>query len=226
MKEIDMNTNKAEILLTVATINGFNATLVTSEDERIYIPKDIFPNIKVGNVYEFKLNAAKTEDNQKELKKKRIQYFGRKLIHYPMDYYNKIVYDLIMEQVDNINEVKFGRPLSILIVSDRLPGVAMPLATLLRKDKDTSVAIVTSLDDSYDALEYSYDYVIIVGYLEDKKTYRVLRSARNNNLDVISILYAGIDESTRNHKNEFHIDHLFERDRPILEFYEFIKKLE
>lgn len=225
MKKIDLDKLKEKTFITVEATNGLNAKFVTNKNRNIYFPKDVIPNIEVGNVYEISLDQMKTSENQSKQKKKRLRYFRRKLIDLPLDYYNKVVYDHIMEQVDKIDTVIFESPLSILIVSDRLLGVALPLATLLRKDRKISVSLVTSLDDSAEALEYSYDFVIIVGYLKDKKTYRVLRSARNDNLDVISILYAGIDESTEMQQLEYHIDYLFERDRPILEFYEFIKKL-
>lgn len=119
-------------------------------------------------------------------------------------------------------EVKNTSPLYVLILSDRLLDYAQTLADYLALTGIQVVALTTSKEQALMFCDERIDFLIIAGYLKDRKNYGVIEECRSRNLPVIAVQWAMLDSLISDYCRTYRIPLRFERTLPMDEFVLFL----
>lgn len=127
---------------------------------------------------------------------------------------HKMDYNYIVRQIEQpLSEIK--QPLSILLVGDRLPGCYAALGEYFQKYPSFIVWKAQNQEECMVALAQDIQFVIFVGYLAEEGVYTIFRKARQNGKHFQTILFAGIDDCTRQIRRQQQIDFLYDRREPV-----------
>ena len=69
------------------------------------------------------------------------------------------------------------------------------------------------------------DFIVFVGYISNKRKYKILDYAKKLNRGTVSVLYSRIDECSIFQKVQYKIDACFDRDLPVSNFVDFLRDI-
>ncbi len=124
----------------------------------------------------------------------------------------------------NKSEVKNTSPLCVLILSDRLLDYAQRLADYLASAGIQVVALTMSKEQALMFCDERLDFLIIAGYLKDRKNYGVIEECRSRRLTAIAVQWAMLDALISDYCNMFKIPLRFKRTLPMDEFVLFLQQ--
>lgn len=125
---------------------------------------------------------------------------------------NDANYNRIRNQIDTIQPIIFGSPINVLLLTDRLWGCANGLKDYLLNSYDITVDIVSSYDSATQViLTKPIDFLVVVGYLENKNNYRTVEFFQRLNVYSSVIMYAMYDLHTIKECSKYDIYHMCER---------------
>ena len=103
-------------------------------------------------------------------------------------------YGEIRKQVEGMQPFTFGAVINVLLITDRLHGCAQGLKEYLQNSSDISVDVVYDVASAQQAIrEKPIDFLIVVGFLKDRKKYNVIKYAEQVNKYASVIMYASLD---------------------------------
>lgn len=101
---------------------------------------------------------------------------------------------------------------NILILSDRLNKLAVSLGTYIERITDADVVgVMSNYDEVMECESLEIDYLIIVGYLENKMTYQVVNDLRKIHKNINIVKWASLDGLIFEYCNKYNITHQFHR---------------
>ena len=112
----------------------------------------------------------------------------------------------------------------VLIISDRLLNQANALAKYL--SSTGSINVVGLAENKQQALniakDYSFDYLIIAGYLKAERTYEVIAELQEQRKEFLSVQWAMLDPLITCFCQRYKIPLKFERTLPMADFVSFL----
>lgn len=140
--------------------------------------------------------------------------------------YDELMYKKIREQINGESIYCFGSKINITILTDRLLGTTDGLCDYLKQYKDVTLSRIKSIPEAEELCKKLVpDIFIIVGYLENRNLYNILKVIKRANQYASTIIYANIDECIMDIKLTYKIEFMFSRQAPISDFIEFLKKV-
>jgi len=134
------------------------------------------------------------------------------------------VYDESIKQIDLANKITFGNDISVLLLSDRLPGCAAGLEEFLAYSTDISVQRVNNFEDAKKIItEMPIDFLIIVGYLENLRNYDVIELYRSLNRFHNVVFFAILSDHIKYLSVQYNITLKFDRWAPLEDFLLFLQ---
>ena len=124
------------------------------------------------------------------------------------------------EYNDSLN----SKPIHVLIISDRLISRAKALAEYLHSSENFNV--IGLAENENHALElaenHSFDYLIIVGYLQAERNYHVITELQKQKKEFLPVQWAIIDPLITIFCQRYEIPLKFERTLPMADFVSFL----
>jgi len=122
-------------------------------------------------------------------------------------------FDLLYEEAD-FEHIKG----SFLILSDRLGIMASRLGSFI--DEKTSGHVLGTIlsKDELEEEMMEIDNLIIVGYLENESNFEIIDRIRAKNHRINVVFYATVSSITKRQMNEYGVNCIFERHKPLDEF--------
>lgn len=134
--------------------------------------------------------------------------------------YHEFFVDLMFDKTSNEH---FDMKGNILILADRLYGIGIGLEYYFRKNTEfTVLGVAKTLEEALDFSEQiEVDIIVSVGYQENKDNYKIIQIL-NQRKKVISFMWALIDELTAYHYEIYYMTGIFDRNKPLENFVEYI----
>jgi len=129
-------------------------------------------------------------------------------------------FDVLQKQFDLSYEAADFKHItgSFLILSDRLDHMACKLGSFINKKTSGHVHGTILSKDELEQDMLNVDYLIIVGYLENELSFKVIDEIRAKNPRMSVVFYATFSSITRRQMNEYGINCIFERHEPLAAF--------
>ena len=122
----------------------------------------------------------------------------------------------IKKQINKTNSITFGSPINILLITDRLMVCTKRLKEHLQNVSDVSVDLVCNLDEAIQVIQTKpIDFLVIVGYLKTKDSYKAVQIFEQINKFSCAIIYAILDEYIQIERLKYGIRYEFSRLAPI-----------
>jgi len=120
--------------------------------------------------------------------------------------------------------LKKRNKIRVLIISDRLFLQAKEMARYLSNSGDVEViGLAENMPQALNIAEdYSFDFLIIVGYLKFEYNYRVIAELQKRQKRFQPVQWAILDELICIFCQRYKIPLTFERTRPMLDFIDFL----
>jgi len=133
---------------------------------------------------------------------------------------NELRYSLIKKQIDTMETLTFGLSINVLLISDRLYGCAKGLKEYLQNSTDITAEYVdlvkASSDDAIKLItEKPFDFLIIVGHLQDDSKYSIVKHFQSVNKYSCVAFYALYTALILNLSKTYGIDDLYDREKPL-----------
>ena len=121
-------------------------------------------------------------------------------------------YGKILGQFDTEKPLTFGSPINVLLITNRLFGCAEGLKEYLQNSTDITVNLVSNSDDAIQIiLERPIEFLILVGYSKDIRTYGILKFFKRANKYSDTILYTVMEDYVFALGEEHGIDYVCNR---------------
>ena len=139
---------------------------------------------------------------------------------------NVIFYINCLKEIADMQKLTFGKEISVLIMTDRLYGHAVGLNEYLQNSTDTTVYLVDTLTDAIKIVDKTkLDFLIIVGYLSNKRYYSVIQAVKETNESVSIVILATLDSLIDDECREYNIPYRFSKKRPMREFVDYLRQI-
>jgi hypothetical protein len=141
------------------------------------------------------------------------------------DYIQNIDYNIFIEQLDSVKDLVINTKLNIILLADRLIGYATALKECLEIQDNFNVTLVTSYEQVNHIIKNHFkpDYLILVGYQQNKNNYDVINLVRETIPGVLITFYAILDAHIIDLSNDYKTS-MFDRTAPVKEFIIHLEK--
>lgn len=115
---------------------------------------------------------------------------------------------------------------NVLILSDRLYGIAVGVHYFMRKCTGANVVVTYNGRNALDAAENTeFDYLVIAGYLHDEHGYEIIPKLRKRNPPPRIVMWARPDGLIQSICMEHNIFYVIDRWKPVDELVAFLKAI-
>ena len=150
-----------------------------------------------------------------------------------LEFNNEMDYLLMREQIEAMQKITFGSSINALLITDRLNGCAQGLKEYLSNSSDIVVQLVNNYADAASIISAQpIDFLIVVGYLQEKDNYDAVSAVKQFNKYSNVIMYANLDEHIITHCEKYKINDFWHRPRssgkhnyPISAFVTYMSEL-
>jgi len=140
---------------------------------------------------------------------------------------NEGYYTRMQKRVASMRRFNFGTSISVLLITDRLEGCAEGLKLYLKKSTDIAVELV--INDPGRAIQILHespiDFLIVVGYLENKDNYDAIRIFDYFNRYSQAIIYAPVDEVIAAKSYPYEIIYAYDMFSPVDNLITYMRRL-
>jgi len=136
-------------------------------------------------------------------------------------------YDKLKEQIDKIEKLTFASPINVLLITNRLIGCAKGVSEYLQNSTNITVRffdLTSASDDIMNLITEEYfDFLIIVGYLENENKYDIVKLFQRYNKYSATSFFSLHTGHILHLCNKYNIEDLYDRNEPLGEL---IKSME
>ena len=118
-----------------------------------------------------------------------------------------------------------GKQSNILIITDRLMYMAVPLCEFFNGYEDITCTLIQSVNDFVPDKTGIPDILISAGYLENVDNWSIVYDVRKVNAAAICILWGVVDPCIVSFTHKYNFNECFDRTKPFDEFLEHIREL-
>lgn len=141
---------------------------------------------------------------------------------------NKVIQDIQLQASINCIKKNDNCNLTgnILLLSDRLSFLAVELRKQLEDSTNTKVIGPISTKQQLESIkDNEIDYLIIVGYLEEKKSYDIIETLRVKNNTLKTVQWSILDAYIRSIGCQYNIKFQFDRFKPLSQFISYLYQI-
>ena len=184
--------------------------------DRLLKMKDV-EDLNVEETYVDMLNYLNF-DIEGSLKKMNAMDFSGKAL-------NELMAEDVIEQLEEGYRCEF--PANIMLIGDRLFGIAVCLAYFIGKCSNANVlGVAANYQEAMSvAGEHTVDHLIIVGYQKNDDNYRVISKLRERVNPPHVVFWALLDGLIVSECRRYEIQASFDRRKPLREFVEYLRGL-
>jgi hypothetical protein len=114
--------------------------------------------------------------------------------------------------------------INVLILSDRLIDNAQKLSNYLTLAGIQVIALTTTKEQALKFCNEKIDFLIIVGYLEDRQNYGIIEEFKVQKNSCIAVQWAILDGLIKIYCNQYKIPLQFDRTLPMSDFVTFLEQ--
>lgn len=123
-----------------------------------------------------------------------------------------------------ISEKENSVTINVLILSDRLMEDARKLSDYLAEAGIRVIALVSTKEQALEFCEVNIDFLIIVGYLEERQNYGIIEEFKTRKNYCIPVQWAILDGLIKMYCSQYRIPLQFERTLPMSDFVLFLEQ--
>jgi len=139
----------------------------------------------------------------------------------PKDMYN---YTNIKKQISVMQEFAFGFEINVMIMTDRLPGIAIGLREYMQNSSDITVDLVSCLSEAKEIINNKHiDFFILAGYQKNELNYNAVELVKKYNKYSTVIIYALLDPYITYFCRKYSIKAKYDRTKPIEGFIKYMR---
>jgi hypothetical protein len=142
-----------------------------------------------------------------------------------MDLENRNDYAAAREQINAMERFSFGAQITVLLVTNRLPGCAMGLQEYLQNSTDIAVELVETYEEARAVINAKpLDFLIFVGYQKAHDNYRAKELFERFNKYSTTVIFAVPTPVIESHSQIYKIKSVFDRRKSLARFVVFMKE--
>lgn len=135
----------------------------------------------------------------------------------------QLFYASLSQQMKNDADTNWGLGKNIVLISDRCEGRVKGMAEYFRSKTMAKTVVYSSFNQFFEN-SLIPDFLIMVGYQKDKKSYKIIDWTKENNANAVIVMNAVLDGFIKDICKEYQIDFMFDSYRPMQDFIGFLQR--